>query len=496
MLQYTTVCMPDVDEPMVGLSSRPVWPAVIDAPDRDQVSSALTTAAAVAPLASLTWTDLPQPVQHETVRHLVDTVGLMIAGSWTRAALGIADALGSTGGDGPVLGQAGRVSTLDAAFLGGVAAHGLEFDDGYREGSVHPGACVVPAALSLGYEHAVSGTDLLAAVAAGYEATAVIARAYHPAIRQRGFHPTGTAGVFGAAAAGGRLLGLDAAGLAGAFGTAASSAAGLFAFLSGGSDVKRLHAGSAARNGLFAALLAQRGVLGPPTVLEAPDGFAFAFAGNPTTSTAAAPAGEWAVADCYVKPYPCCRHLHTALDVIVSLLSEHAIEASEIESIEVDTYAVAAAHGRVGWGDPSRAQLSFPFVVATAARRRSVTLADFEPSRLNDPATAAIAARVGVRVDSELDRGYPAGRPARVTVTTSSGRVTETGYESRGARSHPLTDDELFAKFTDLVAPVLGPAGCDQLLGELVEIAGRSDIRSVVEHATRAAQDRPVRILW
>ena len=173
-------------------------------------------------------------------------------------------------GDIPVPGRARRADLLDAAFLGGTAAHGIELDDGYRQGSVHPGCAVVPAVLSAGYARGASGAAVIEAIVAGYETSVALARACHPDLRQRGFHPTGACTVFGAAAAVARLHGLAAPAIADALGIAASSAAGLFAFVNGGADIKRLHAGHASREGMQAALLAAQGVQGPPGVIEVP----------------------------------------------------------------------------------------------------------------------------------------------------------------------------------------------------------------------------------
>jgi len=178
----------------------------------------------------------------------------------------------------PVPGRARRADVIDAAFLGGTAAHGIELDDGFRQGSVHPGCVVVPAVLALGYDRHADGRALMEAIVAGYEAVIAIGRACHPDLRQRGFHPTAAVGVFGSAAAASKLRGLSADAFANALGLAASSAGGLFAFVNGGGDIKRLHAGHAAREGLQAALLAEQGVEGPPDVIEARDGFMQAFA--------------------------------------------------------------------------------------------------------------------------------------------------------------------------------------------------------------------------
>jgi 2-methylcitrate dehydratase PrpD len=462
----------------------------------DDTVGALTTEAVVDRIVSADWAALPSAVRDATLRHVIDTVGVMIAGAWTSTTAAVAETAASAG-DVPVPGRANTVTALDAGYLGGVAAHGLEFDDGYRAGSVHPGACVVPAALAVGYSAAATGPQLLAAVAAGYEAMAVIARHYHPPLRQRGFHPTGVTGVFGAAAASARLLGLDEGATAGAIGTAASSSAGLFAFLTGGGEVKRLHAGAAARNGMLAAFLAARGIAGPPRVLEARDGFGAAFSGGRAQPAASlASAMTWAVADCYLKPYPCCRHLHSAVDLLLDLRREHGIEPASIRAIRVDTYEIAAAHANVGWGDPAGAQLSFPFVLATAARHGGVALDDFRPARLSDPGTAALAGKVAVHADVELDHGYPAGRPARVTVTTTGGTYGATGSEARGSATAPLSDAEVAAKFAELTQPVLGADAADRLLGSLQGLAEAADIRPVVAAARPKAHGGPDRILW
>src|SRR5262249_1401776 len=258
----------------------------------------------------------------------------------------------------PVAGRARRADVIDAAFLGGTAAHGIELDDGFRQGSVHPGCVVVPAALALGYDRHADGRALMEAIVAGYEAVIAVGRACHPDLRQRGFHPTAAVGVFGSAAAAGKLRGLSADALANSLGLAASSAAGLFAFVNGGGDIKRLHAGHAAREGLQAALLAEQGVEGPPDVIAAPDGFMPALGraalgseasgqrGHSKSARAIAlpPSVPFGITDCYIKPYPCCRHIQPAVEALIGLLNDEAIASDEVQRIDVATYRIAAEH--------------------------------------------------------------------------------------------------------------------------------------------------------
>src|SRR5260370_15998830 len=156
------------------------------------------------------------------------------------------------------------------------------------------------------------------AIVTGYETVIAIGRACHPQLRQRGSHPTAAVGVVGSAAATGKLGGLSAEQLAHALGLAASSAGGLFAFVNGGGDIKRLHAGHAAREGLQAALLAEHGVQGPPGVIEARVGFMQAFAGTDRTRAIALPPPvPFGITVCYIQPYPCCRHIHPAVEALI-----------------------------------------------------------------------------------------------------------------------------------------------------------------------------------
>src|SRR5213594_3633835 len=265
------------------------------------------TAAIVDFVCRLNYAAFGDEVIHYARRHLFDTVGVMIAGAGgevaTRAEAMLAAA--RPAGSVPVPGRARRADLIDAAFLGGTAAHGIELDDGYTKGSVHPGCTVIPSALAVGYAKGASGRDLIEAVVAGYETVTAIGRACHPALRHRGFHPTGAVSVFGAAMTTGKLRGLSSRILANALGIAASSSAGLFAFVNGGADIKRLHAGHAAREGVQAALLAEQGVEGPPGVIEARDGFMQAFAyERPEDARAIVlpPDAPFGVTDCYIKP--------------------------------------------------------------------------------------------------------------------------------------------------------------------------------------------------
>src|SRR5215475_1971714 len=171
-------------------------------------------------VGALRYAALSEEVRHYARRHLFDTVGVMIAGAGgevaTRAEAVLAAA--RPAGSVPVPGRSRRADLIDAAFLGGTAAHGIELDDGYTKGSVHPGCTVVPATLAVAYARKASGRALIEAVVAGYETVTAIGRAVHPDLRHRGFHPTGAVAVFGAAMASGKLRGLTPQQLSNALG--------------------------------------------------------------------------------------------------------------------------------------------------------------------------------------------------------------------------------------------------------------------------------------
>jgi 2-methylcitrate dehydratase PrpD len=450
------------------------------------------TAAVVEFVSGLRHGELSDEVRHYARRHLLDTVGVMVAGAGGEVASRAEAVLAAVRPAGriPVPGRARRADLLDAAFLAGTAAHGIELDDGFRQGSVHPGCVVAPVVLALGYDGGISGNELIEAIVAGYETIIAIGRACHPALRQRGFHPAAAVGVFGATAAAGKLRGLSAAQLANALGIAASSAAGLFAFVGGGAEIKRLHAGHAAREGLQAALLAQWGIEGPPGVIEARDGFMQAFAfgdSDPPSAVALPPAALFGITDCYIKPYPCCRHIQPAVEALIGLLNDEKIAADDVQRIEVATYRIAAEHESTGWDDFASAQLSFPYLIGLAVKFRAIKFEHFAQDVRRDPSFAAIARKLNVTAPTEIDRLYPRLRPARVTVTTARGRFTRQADEALGSRIVPLDDAGLQAKFLDLVGPVLGATAARDLCQPLWSIGEVGDVRPLIEAMAKPA---------
>lgn len=463
----------------------------VSAAPKDATAAAGATAALAEAVAGIGFEALDARTVHRTKSHILDSIGAILAGADQEAtdyAVAGLNVFGATG-DVPVPGRAERLSMLDAAYIAGTAGHGLEVDDGYRAGSAHPGTVVVPAVLAAAYRVDCTGRDVIRAVVAGYEANCRIAAAGHPHTRMRGFHNTPIAGTFGAAAFWGSLRGFDAHRMAQTFGAAASQCAGLFAFMHGG-EIKRLHAGFAARSGLMAGGLGEAGLPTPPAVLECKDGYFFAFAGGDVGTAdyaaldilSAGPGSPHAITECYIKPYACCRHIHTPIDAILAMMREDGLTADQVASVHVGTYRVAAAHDLKTWESFTSAQMSIPFVLASVLRHGGLELSHFDRAWRSDPAIAALAETISVSVDAESDAAYPAKRPAVVDVTTRDGRsLSRKMDEPLGAPANPVSDTDLLAKFHSLADPVIGPDHANRVADRVMALETETDLPSLVE---------------
>jgi 2-methylcitrate dehydratase PrpD len=204
-------------------------------------------------------------------------------------------------------------------------------------------------------------------------------------------------------------------------------------------------------------------------VLECQDGFFQALAGAESARIGAVAGRDGlAISRCYIKPYACCRHFHGALDALFEILVAEDLDPAVVERIEIGTYAFAAAHGSAGWDNMATAQLSFPFVMATALHERAIRIEHFSETRRSDPKVIADCAKVAVSIDADCEARYPRFRPAKVTLHASGGRrFTRAVDEPLGAPHNPLDDGALSAKYLGLAGPTLGAARARETLAEL-----------------------------
>jgi 2-methylcitrate dehydratase PrpD len=386
------------------------------------------------------------------MRHLVDWVGC-VCGAHASALPRRLRELARAAPAGPCHAAGVGARGADAALLVNASVGNvLEMDDVHRVAILHPGPVVIPAALAVAERVDADGKALLDAIVRGYEAMirigASLGRGHYAY-----WHPTSTAGAFGAAAAAASLLGLDAARTADALGTAGSRTGGLWQMRHEAVPTKSLHNVEAAKSGVFAADLAAAGIRGPRAILEGPQGLYAATAPGADPSEVVADADAWRIAEVSLKPWAACRHAHPALDALRVALAQ-PFDSAQLALVEIATYAEAIRFcDRPEPETELEAKFSLQHVAAAVILRDAPGLADFAPATLADPAFAALRARVVVVEDPAMTRAFPAHYAARARVLFDDGSErTAAVRDAWGDPAWPLGDDDLGAKFDGLVA--------------------------------------------
>ena len=317
-----------------------------------------------------------------------------------------------------------RASSLgDAAFVNGVMGHGLVREDMHSASISHLGVAIIPAVLALSQLRRVSGRDLLAAIIAGYEVGAGIGRALMDPQLARIFRPTGITGPLGAAAAGARLLQLDAAQTANALALAANTTGGFNQWGHTGGSEMYFHAGFAARSGVSAVLLAQAGAFASPSALDGEAGL-FASHGKRAAADAVRPfAGTPEIMAVYHKPVPACNFAQTATQVAIRLAQAGQCPAESIAGITIRVPHAGATYPGCDFTGPYRhvlqAKMSIQFNVAAALVMGDVTEANFE--LLENPLVHRLLAVTRLEIDDEMTHAYPAQQGGAVEVRLADG---------------------------------------------------------------------------
>jgi 2-methylcitrate dehydratase PrpD len=405
--------------------------------------------------------------------------------SFINAVRGMGMAAGNTG----VFGDACRYTPAGAAFLNGALAHSLDFDDTHAAGSLHPGAAVIPAALAAGEMAGAHGSDVLAAIIAGYEVTCRIALAL-PAGEHydRGYHPTATCGAFGAAAAAARVFGLDADGVSDALGTVLSQASGSLQFLANGAWTKRFQVGWAALNGLMAATLVREGFKGAAEALEGRHGFMRAYAPNPNPERAVQDLGTvWELMNTAVKPYPSCRYGHAGIDAALALREAHDLQVSEIESVRLGL----SKSGMLLIGAPADkkqdprnvvdGQFSGPFVIAAALVTGAMGWDSYQ--LLADPSVRSLLPKIECVFDPEIEAEFPANMSGKLTIEARGQRFERKVVVPKGEPGNFLSEAELLGKFAGLTDAVLGAERAATLANAVLAIDTAASISGLMRRA-------------
>ena len=389
---------------------------------------------------------LPTCVTHDFKRALLDYMSCIISGSKEPIVSALASCL-----DSDKKSSSPSFDIYNNAFINGVRAHAIDFDDGYTQGSCHPGAVIFPAVFSIAKKYNSSTDEIIKAVVLGYDVMLRIAATVHPTSAKYGFHNTSIAGIFGAAAAAASIIGLDPKKMRNALGLAASFSGGILEFLEEGADSKRLHAGKAARDGVLCAEMAARGISGPNHFLEGNFGFFNAFTRNEIRSNFIIDSigQKFLISDVYFKLYPCCRHYHAAIDAALDLKSEVNFQINEIKSIEIGLYEIAVkGHDQKIIKNLLEAQMSAPCAISLALLDNEVSNTSFSTSSLDRLDFQRTIEKTTTVIDPLCESIYPSVRSGVVTLTLTNGTQLQKRIDNpKGESSNPLSDTDLEKKF-------------------------------------------------
>ena len=416
-------------------------------------------------ICGVTWESLPQAVRQTSKLRVLDLIsaGLGAVNDPLMDQV-IASYTGRySAGPSSVWGREEKFPVEVAAKINAMLAHTLELDDVHPASKTHGSASIIPAAWALAEAMGKSGEDFLTAVICGYEVTARIGMALGvTAHRKKGWHATATCGIFGCAAAGAKLLGLDEEHTIWALGMAGTQSSGLWAFLGDGASCKALHPGHCAACGLDAAFLAAAGMTGPEHILDAQDGGLLkAMSDEYDLSKAGAGLGEvWEILKMDVKPYPCCRSVHCIIDAVLKMrddMTAVGLSAADLKEMRVDTYQVgyqqcAVSEGCLNPQSPLDAKFSAPYGAAAALLFGKVTRSEFEPQTVADPRMKELTAKIRVRPDGEMSSRYPAHWGCRVEAEFTNGtRLQEMVDDPSGSFQNPLSLRQLQDKAESLI---------------------------------------------
>ena len=384
----------------------------------------------------------PKKVIDQAKLCFLDFLGVALRGSKTRSSNAINNII-KEGSESTIIGHK-KANALDSALANGIAAHCLDLDDGHRFAQMHPGACVIPAALSTCEAYGRSGEEFINSIIAGYEVAISLGILVNPEHKNKGFHSTGTCGTLGAAAAASYALNLDKTEVINALGLAGTQASGLLESDHSGSMGKHLHAGKAAQSGVLSALLAKEGFTGASSIIDGKEGFISAMVNGDVKDKLEI--GNLHIQDVYFKKYPICRHLHSTIDAALNILNKNNIKNEDIQKIIVKTYKIAANHDNYHPKTREAIRQSLPVSLAIAVQNGNLSLDNIK----TNTEIAKISSKIVTECDENLDELYPYKRSSKVIIQTGDHTYTECVDLPKGEPENQFTKNELLDKFIEL----------------------------------------------
>ena len=421
---------------------------------------------------------IPAPILHEGKRCIINYMAVALYASADPSMAILTGLFEEEGGAAiaSLIGAGTRTNLQNAALANGYLAHLEDYDDTHFPTVIHPSAPTIPAAFAVAEREGATGLAVLAATVIGIEACCRVGLSVYPNHYDAGWHITGTCGVFGAAGAAGRLLGLDESQMTQALGIAGTQAAGVREVF--GSMSKPFHAGRSAQSGVLAGLLARRGFTSTREILEGRRGFAAVLSTASDMAQITDALGErWELPNNGLKPYSCGVVSHPLIDAMITLRNSHGVAADDVESVSARVHPLVLElmdrpNPRVGL----EGKFSHQHSMAVGLIDGGAFPEQYTDERVLDPAVAALRDKIRATVDASV-----AEDAAEVTVTLRDGRtITESVAHATGAPENPMTDAQLEQKFRTLAHRVLSQSQADELLAALWALDTADDVTGVM----------------
>ena len=413
--------------------------------------------------------DIPPEAIEKAKDCILDQIGVELIGStleWNKIAYRYVADMGGRG-ESTVVNYGTKVPMLDAAFVNATFGQGCELDDvGFAAGG-HLGAATVPVALAVGEKQRSSGKDFLAAVVVGCDVMYRLLAAVRPSSGRRGFHSHGIGAPFGAMATAARLLGLNDEQMLHAFGIAGMHSSGTMEYDQTGGEVKRVIAGVAARSGIQSALLAQRGLTGPPTIIEGQRGFLKVFADQVEPEGITSDLGsDFKIMRLWFKLYPCVATVQGVIYTLTKMIEEHRFGADDIDEIRVGISETSLSHGGAIYEphDTASAQFSLPFSLAIRLLKNDNDLNFYmDPKLWTDAKVLALAKKVKSYADPNAKKDQNYNTTMEVKLNNGKSYKAFEAYPP-GSPHNMVSREVLRTKFRKMAGAVLAAERIEKLI--------------------------------
>ena len=444
-------------------------------------------------IAGVSFESLPPSIVEQAKRVVLDSFGecLFVGRTkpWGQTIARFA-AVEPRAAESTIIGSGKTTFAPLAALANGTMALGFELADVLPDAGVRPYAVTVPPALAISEARARSGRELITAIVVGYEVLYRISIAMDRddfnRIPEQGLYPPAVLGTFGAAAAAGKAVGLDASDMNVALGIAGALTGGTFQGHDEGAWTRCLNGGLACERGVKAVQLAEAKFEGPLHALEGPAGFYSVFAGGKYHGARILEdlGTDYVIGRTWTKAFPVNGTMQSAVEALLTILTVHNLSPQDIAAIRASWVMYLPFLGKDDVWTPVAAQASLPFVLASAAARGKIDPSSFTDEAIFDPDVRKMLAKV--RVEKDLDLWHSVGTkgfPARVTVHTTRGEeLTEVVLYPKGHPANPMTNEELTAKFMALAEEAAVPEDCAE---EICESVSRLDTLENLSELTK-----------